>query len=56
MALCTSNFIFSPDNGKTGLGTVGDLMQRLQYQVMAKKSKNTEVLKLASEVCILVHQ
>ncbi|VDI01179.1 inositol polyphosphate-4-phosphatase [Mytilus galloprovincialis] len=42
--------IGDPDNGKTGLGTVGDLMQRLQYQVMAKKSKNTEVLKLASEL------
>ncbi|XP_071124608.1 inositol polyphosphate-4-phosphatase type I A-like isoform X14 [Mytilus edulis] len=42
--------IGDPDDGKTGLGTVGDLMQRLQYQVMAKKSKNTEVLKLASEL------
>ncbi|XP_063415240.1 inositol polyphosphate-4-phosphatase type I A-like isoform X8 [Mytilus trossulus] len=42
--------IGDPDDGKTGLGTVGDLMQRLQYQAMAKKSKNTEVLKLASEL------
>ncbi|XP_052089597.1 inositol polyphosphate-4-phosphatase type I A-like isoform X6 [Mytilus californianus] len=42
--------IGDPDDGKTGLGTVGDLMKRLQYQVMAKKSKNTEVLKLASEL------
>ena len=39
-----------PDDGKTGHGTVSDLMKKLQYQVMTKKSKNTDVLKRAAEL------
>lgn len=39
------------DKGKSGQGTMNDLKSKLVYNTASKKSKNTDVLKLAAEVC-----
>lgn len=41
----------SLDKGKSGQGTMNDLKSKLVYNTASKKSKNTDVLKLAAEIC-----
>lgn len=53
---CIINFIYIyihsfADKGKSGQGTMNDLKSKLVYNTTTKKSKNTDVLKLAAEVC-----
>ncbi|KAK3099607.1 hypothetical protein FSP39_006978 [Pinctada imbricata] len=43
--------IGDPDNGRTGPNTMANLTQKLHYNTMTKKSKNTEILKLSAEIC-----
>lgn len=43
--------IGDPDNGKSGAGSIKELCNKIHYNTMAKKSKNTEILKLAAEIC-----
>ncbi|XP_048772482.2 inositol polyphosphate-4-phosphatase type I A-like isoform X2 [Ostrea edulis] len=45
----------SLDKGKSGQGTINDLKNKLHYNTTTKKSKNTDVLKLASEICRKIH-
>ncbi|KAK3579951.1 hypothetical protein CHS0354_033469 [Potamilus streckersoni] len=47
--------IGDPDHGRTGAGTIEDLMKQLQYNVYTKKPKNIEVLRLAAELCRKLH-
>nr|XP_022326682.1 type II inositol 3,4-bisphosphate 4-phosphatase-like isoform X3 [Crassostrea virginica] len=43
------------DKGKLGQGTMNDLKSKLSYNTSTKKSKNTDVLKLAAEICRNLH-
>lgn len=45
----------SLDKGKSGQGTMNDLKSKLVYNTNTKKSKNTDVLKLAAEICRKVY-
>ncbi|KAL3880724.1 hypothetical protein ACJMK2_032942 [Sinanodonta woodiana] len=47
--------IGDPDHGRTGAGTIDDLMKQLRYNVYTKKPKNVEVLRLAAELCRKLH-
>ena len=46
---------FYADKGKLGQGTMNDLKSKLSYNTSTKKSKNTDVLKLAAEVSDIIH-
>lgn len=50
-----TNCLNFSDKGKSGQGTINDLKNKLHYNTTTKKSKNTDVLKLASEVEFYVY-